>query len=121
VRLCLDEHYSSRIAEELRSRGHDVHAVSERRELRTLSDPELWSRLQSERRALLTEDVRDFVPLVREAAEAGADHWGIVFSSPRSLPRGPGTIGIFVDRLDELMRRHAGEEDFRNRVMWLQP
>lgn len=121
MRLCLDEHYAARIAEELRSRAHDVYAVSERSELRALSDPELWSLLQLERRALLTEDVRDFVPLVQEAAAAGGDHWGIVFSSPRSMPRGTGTIGVCVHSLDELMRRHPGEEDFRNGFHWLQP
>jgi hypothetical protein len=121
VRLCLDEHYSSRIADELRARGHDVYGVSERPELRTVADPELWAHLQSERRTLLTENMGDFVALVQEASAAGDDHWGIVFSSPRSMPRGAGTIGLFVERLHDLMRRYAGEDDFRNRVEWLQP
>lgn len=120
MRLCLDEHYSSRIADELRGRDRDVDAVSERPELRTLSDPELWATLQSERRALLTENVGDFMPLVHQAVAAHEEHWGIVFSSPRSMPRGSGTIGLFVDRLGEFLEEHSGEEDFRNGVHWLQ-
>jgi hypothetical protein len=42
-------------------------------------------------------------------------------SSPRSMPRGSRTIGLFVERLDELLQLHRGEEDFRNGQHWLQP
>ena len=38
MRLLLDEHLSPEIAASLRSRGHDVVAVSERGELRTAKD-----------------------------------------------------------------------------------
>ncbi len=119
MRLCLDEHYSSKIAEELRAREYDVYAVSERPELRTLSDRELWLHVQSEQRALLTENVADFMPFVHEAAAAGEDHWGMIFSSSRSMPRGAGTIGLFAERLDELLTKNRNEDDFRNGVHWL--
>ena len=121
MRLCLDEHYSVRIAEELRGRGRDVVAVKERSDLIALSDGELWAVMQAERRALLTENVADFVPLVQQSIAAGEDHWGLVFSSPRSLPRGSATSGLFAERLDELLQRHPGDNDFRNGVHWLQP
>jgi Domain of unknown function (DUF5615) len=121
VKLCLDEHYSPKIAEDLRLRGHDVYAVSERLELRMLSDGELWSHVQSERRALLTENVADFSPFIQEAAAAGDDHWGIIFSSPRAMPRGSQTIGLFVERLHELLTNHPKEKDFSNGVHWLHP
>jgi hypothetical protein len=119
VRLCLDEHYSSKIAEELRARGHDVYAVSERPELRAFSDRELWLHVQAEQRAVLTENVGDFMPFVHEAGAGGDDHWGIIFSSPRSSPRGIDTIGVFVERLEELLRANPTEDDFRNGVHWL--
>ena len=121
MKLCLDEHYSPKIADELRDRGHDVYAVSERLELRMLSDRELWSHVQSEHRGLLTENVGDFIPLVHEAVTAGEDHWGVVFSSSHSMPRGAETIGVFVQRLDELLKSNPKEDDFRNGVHWLQP
>lgn len=120
MRLCLDEHYSHRIAEALREGGHDVVAVGERVELRGLGDLELVSVLQAERRALLTENVRDFMPLVHELAARSEDHWGFVFSSPTSMPRGTDTIGTFVEALDRLLRERPGDDDLLNRVTWLQ-
>lgn len=121
VKLCLDEHYSVQIAQELRRRNRDVIAVKERADLIGLPDTELWAVMQAEARALLTENVADFMPLVQQTAAAGDQHWGIVFSSPRSMPRGSRTIGLFVERLDELLQLHRGEEDFRNGQHWLQP
>ena len=121
MKLCLDEHYSVVIARELRARGHDADAVTERPELVSLSDRELWNRMQDEHRAIVTENVADFMPLIHETAVTREAHWGVVFSSPRSLPRGTATIGVFVERLDELMRHHADEDAFRARIHWLQP
>jgi hypothetical protein len=119
VRLCLDEHYSSKIAEDLRVRSHDMYAVSERVDLRALSDGELWLHLQAERRALLTENVGDFMPFLHEASAAGEAHWGLILSSPKSMPRGAGTIGLLVERLDEVLAAHRGEQDFQNGMWWL--
>jgi hypothetical protein len=121
VRLCLDEHYSKDIASELRDRGHDVDCVKERAELVSVSDPELWAQMQDEHRALLTENVGDFMPLVTASAQAGETHSGIVFSNPRTMPRGRRTIGVFVESIDALMQQYPGEDDFRDRVDWLQP
>jgi hypothetical protein len=57
VRLCLDEHYSKEIANVLRQRGHDVDCVTERPELVSLADADVWARMQREGRTLLTENV----------------------------------------------------------------
>jgi hypothetical protein len=43
----------------------------------------------------------------------------LIFSSSRSLPRRAGTIGLFAERLDELLRKNRNEDDFRNGVHWL--
>jgi hypothetical protein len=121
VRLCLDEHYSLQIAAALRERGHDVTAVNERPELRGLDDRPLLSIMQEERSALLTENVSDFVPLVQELATRNEDHWGVVFSSPESMPRGSGTIGLFVESLHRLLVERPAEDGLLNQVSWLQP
>jgi len=121
VRLCLDEHYASQIAIALRERGREVTAISERPELRGLEDRPLLAVMQAERSALLTENVSDFMPLVHELAARNEDHWGLIFSSPVSMPRGAGTTGVFVEALDRLLLERPGEDGLLNQVWWLQP
>ena len=121
MKLLLDEHYSPRIAEELRKAGHEVVSVQERDDLRGLADRELWGRASAEGRALMTENAADFAPLVREAAAQGDRHWGVVFTSPRSMPRGLGTIGLYVDVLDGFLREHPGDDALLDQVAWLGP
>jgi hypothetical protein len=121
VRLCLDEHYATQIANALRERGHQVTAVQERPELRGIRDRELLAFMQVEGCALLTENVSDFMPFVHELAARAEDHWGFVFTSPVSMPRGTGTIGLFVDALDRLLTERPADDALMNQVWWLQP
>ena len=67
MRLLLDEMYPSALAEQLRNNGHDVSAITERPELRSLSDADVFATAQHERRAVVTENIADFVPLVEGA------------------------------------------------------
>lgn len=116
MKLCLDEHFPPQIAEQLRRRGHDVIAVKERADLRGSGDRELLARMAEERRALVTENVADFVPLLREAAAAGDDHSGVILTPARSLPSTRAAIGAFVERLDELLRARPAGDALRNRA-----
>ena len=119
MRLCLDEHYSPQIAVELRGRGYDVICVKERPELESLTDGELLAVMTTERRALLTENVGDFMPLIRQAVAAGQPHYGLIFSSATSMPRSRNTIGAFVRRLDAILRARPKDDDFIGLVEWL--
>lgn len=119
MRLLLDEHYSPIIARELRARGHDVDSVSARDDLRGLGDRDLWARATGERRALMTENVADFMPLVREAAAGGESHFGVIFTSSRSLPRGLGAVGVYVRVLDAFLRERPAENALADRAHWL--
>ncbi|MGH2920739.1 MAG: DUF5615 family PIN-like protein [Gaiellaceae bacterium] len=121
MRLLLDERYSPKIAEQLRQRGHDVVSVKERDDLRGLADLELWNSAVTEGRVLLTENVPDFIPLVREAAARGDRHLGVVFTSPRSMRRTLAAIDAYVDRLDGLLRERPTDEALADQVHWLQP
>jgi len=119
VKLLPDEHYSPEIARQLRTRGQDVVAVAERADLVGLSDDELLRRMAQERRAIMTNNVKDFMPLASRAALGADDHSGLLFTSDRSLPRRSGAIGRFVDALDVFLQRHQGEDSYRNQVQWL--
>ena len=119
MRLLLDELYSKRIAEELRTRGHDVVAVKERPDLEGLKDVELFPLLSAERRAILTENWADFQRLLDEAAAAGTTHYGVVFTSRRQLPRSKQTIGLYVRILEDFLSRHPAESALLNSYRWL--
>jgi len=121
VRLLIDEHYSPRIAEELRRREYDVVAVSERIELRGLSDDALFALMPAERRAILTENTDDFVSIVRAATVRGTDHFGVIFTSPRQFPRTGRAIGRLVGALDAFLAARPAEDALRGQSWWLEP
>jgi predicted nuclease of predicted toxin-antitoxin system len=119
VRLILDEHYSPEIARRLRAKGHDVAAVAERADLVGLGDEELFRRMALEERAIMTNSVKDFVPLAHRAAVEGRDHSGLLLTSDKRLPRRLDVIGRTVDALDEFLSQHHDKDSCRNRVRWL--
>jgi len=119
LRLLLDEHYARDIAEQLRHRGHDVVAVTERPDLTALSDADLFSLMASEMRAIVTENVGDFMPLFNAAAAAGDDHFGLVFTSHQRMPRSKGTIGQYVRVLGEFLSARPPEDALLNQTHWL--
>jgi hypothetical protein len=119
VRLLLDEHYSPEIARQLRARDHDVEAVAERADLVGLGDEELLRRMAQEQRAIMTNNVKDFVPLTGRAAVAGDEHFGLVLTSDRSFPRRSDAIGRTVAALDDFLRLHQAKDGLRNQVHWL--
>jgi len=114
LKLLLDEHYSSRIAEQLRARGHDVVAATERIEFSGLPDHALFQAAQAEQRALLTENWAHF-----QRGLTGEAHYGVIFTAERHLPRGRGTIGLYVRILDDFLTRHPAEDALRDQWMWL--
>jgi Domain of unknown function (DUF5615) len=118
VKLLLDEMWSPAVAEQLRTRGHDVEAVAERLDLRTKTDETVFAAGLSEGRVIVTEDVADFRVLAEHEALAGRFHPGLVFTTPRAFPRAQRGLGKVVTALAVLL---DSEVDLRNREHWLLP
>jgi hypothetical protein len=121
VRVLLDVHVSPAIAAQLRGRGHDVEAAAEDDAARRLSDEALLEHAVADGRALVSNNARDFLPIVAEWARAGREHYGLLLTSDRRMPRDRDKIGRFVTTLDSLMGEHSAEDAFTNRVSWLKP
>lgn len=114
VKLLLDEHFSPEIARQLRARGHDVIAVKEHPELIGRADRVHFASMPQQRRAIVTQDLGDFRPLLARAMREGAKTYGLICVPARvSLSR--GTIGQVVDSLEHLLQQHPGDDDLVDR------
>jgi hypothetical protein len=99
LKLLLDEMYPRFIADELRTRGHDVVSVHESPGSGT-PDEQVLDHARSVGRAVLTEKVRDYRPLAETLLAAGDSHAGLVFSTTKRWPRtDPGTLITALDNL----------------------
>lgn len=111
MRLLLDEMYPAAVADQLRTRGHDVSAVTERPELRSLPDGDVFPVAQTEQRAVVTENIGDFTAIVVDVDLRSVGHFGLVLIDPVKYPRGQRrTIGRLVTHLDRLLREHRSTE-----------
>ncbi len=119
MRLLLDEHYAPEIARQLRARGHDVLAVGECPGLASRSDRLLFAAMPVQQRAIATEDVGDFRPLVMEAAASATDHYGLLCISRRRYPRSWQTIARLVEGLHRFMEAHPKVDALRGSEQWL--
>lgn len=107
------------MAGELRRAGYDAAAIAEQADARGLDDPEVLELAVSQRRALVTENVRDFVRLHRRGLERGEAHYGIVFTPAARYPRGAMGRGQLIGALTALLREHVAEDALRDQLMWL--
>jgi hypothetical protein len=119
LKLVIDELYTQVIAEQLRVRGHDLVSMHERDDLEGASDEQLLQWAADDRRAIVTENWADFQREMQRSAESGLDHYGVLFTSPRSLPRSNATIGLYVRVLDDFLTRHPTEDGLLNSYCWL--
>jgi len=122
MRLLLDELCPPGIAEALRERGHDVVSLHDpsHRHLRGQPDATVLTAAADEHRSVVTDDIRDFLPLYRELmARAPARH-GLVLFTNRSFPRHrpDAFIRAMVAALDGLLTSSI-DDRADGRVIWL--
>lgn len=107
------------IAATLRDRGHDVLAVADQTGLRALTDDELFTWAGQHQRRILTENVKDFAPLLRRAEESEQPTTAMLFTSSRTFPRTRRNPGPIIDALDAWLR--TADATHRPTEDWLAP
>jgi hypothetical protein len=85
--LLLDEMLSDTMALQLRAKGHDAQAVVADPALVALPDDQILAHATSARRALVTANIKDFIPLDAAYRAAGHDHAGLILVSAKTFPQ----------------------------------
>ena len=85
--LLLDEMFSGLIAEQLRAAGHDVLAVVTDQALVTLPDDQILAYATATGRALVTANIKDFMPLDARNQAASQTHAGLILVSSKTFPQ----------------------------------
>jgi len=75
-------------------------AIVEQPDLRSKSDDEIFAWASAETRWLLTENVKDFRPIMLRALAAGTASRGLLFTSSRAFPRSRKDPGVLIRALD---------------------
>ncbi len=116
MRILLDAHISGRtVGKALIEGAHDVRALDSEIELEGLSDPEVLELAAAEGRVLVTANIRDFEPLLREWAGESRPHAGVILvpSSVRNE-----AFGVLISGVEKTLAETT-QEEWVNRVEWL--
>lgn len=93
--------------------------MCERPDLISAEDETLLTLSTAEKRALLTNNVRDFVPIVTRWVGEGRSHYGLLLVSDRTLKRSRKTIGAYVRAIDRALHEHPVQDALRDQIRWL--
>lgn len=67
----------------------------------------------------MTENVRDYVALVDQAARGGRHHYGVIITVRERYPRVADARGRLVDALARLLDQHRDQNALSDAVIWL--
>ena len=101
--LLLDEMFSDTIAQRLRAKGYDVVCVVAHAALVALPDDQILAYATAEGRALVTANIKDFIPLDGRYRAAGQDHPGLVLVSTKTFPRNRGFTTAVTTALETML------------------
>lgn len=101
--LLLDEMFTDDIAEQLRSKGYDVISVVANSALAGLPDDQILAYAATERRALVTANIKDFIPLDTRYRAADQSHAGLILVSTKTFPQNRGFPSAVTTALTVLL------------------
>jgi hypothetical protein len=105
--LLLDEMFTGDIAQQLRSQGYDVISVVAEPALAGLPDDQSLAYATTEGRALVTANIKDFIPLDTRYRAADQSHAGLILVSTRTFPQSRGFPSAVTSALAALLGKTA--------------
>ena len=88
--LLLDEMFADDIAQQLRPKGCDVISVVADPALVGLPDDQILAYATAEGRALVTANIKEFIPLDTRYRAADQPHAGLILASTKTFPQNRG-------------------------------
>jgi predicted nuclease of predicted toxin-antitoxin system len=101
--VLLDEMFSDAIAQQLRAKGYDVVSVVAHPALVGLPDDQILAYATTEGRALVTANIKDFMPLDSRYRAAGQAHPGLILVSTKTFPQDRGFPTAVTSSLEVLL------------------
>jgi len=101
--LLLDEMFSDTIAQQLSTKGFDVISVVAHPALVALPDDQILAHATTEGCALVTANIKDFIPLDGRYRAAGQTHPGLILVSAKTFPQNRGFTTAITAALDALL------------------
>jgi hypothetical protein len=105
--LLLDEMFTDDIAQQLCSQGYDVISVVADPALIGLPDDQILAHATTEGRALVTANIKDFIPLETRYRAADQSHAGLILVSTKTFPQSRGFPSAVTTALAALLGNTA--------------
>ena len=105
--LLLDEMFSDSIAQQFRAKRHDVLAVVADRALVSLPDDQILAHAAATGRALVTANIKDFIPLDGQYRAAGQSHAGLILLPAKTFPQDRSYVGAVTGALAAFLNEHG--------------
>jgi hypothetical protein len=109
--LLLDEMLTDTIARQLRAKAHDVLAVVADPALVSLPDDQILTHAAATGRALVTANIKDFMPLDGQYRAAGRSHAGLILVSTKTFPQDRSYTSAVTSALVALLDKDGIQAD----------
>ena len=101
--LLLDEMFPEAMADQLSAKGHDVRAVLATPVFAGLPDEEILIGAAEAGRALVTANIKDFMPIDARYRATGRTHAGLIMVSTKTFPQNRAYIAAVTTALNSLL------------------
>jgi hypothetical protein len=106
IPLLLDEMFRDTIAQQLRGKAHDVLAAVADLSLACMPDDQILTRATATTRALVTANIKDFIPPDAQYRAAGLGHAGLILVSAKTFPQKRSYTSALISALAVLLDEH---------------
>jgi hypothetical protein len=101
--LLLDEMFPKTMADQLNAKGHDVRAVVADPDCVGLPDEEILVGAAEAGRALVTANIKDFMPIDGRYRATNRTHAGLIMVSTKTFPQNRTYVNAVTTALDALL------------------